>query len=148
MPETRFHRGLILSFTLLIIGLAWMLLAQTTPAPPDQSRLRLWHDLSQYRNLGKAFYENPTTQKQAADEFRKALALAPASARERINYGLALLRAGDAKTGIAELQRARNWIPGFRRPGLILESRSRKRATWKRPWRSFKGWRGSNPKRP
>ncbi|HWB97280.1 MAG TPA: hypothetical protein VG672_11270, partial [Bryobacteraceae bacterium] len=51
---------------------------------------RLW----QLRNLGKAFYENPTTQVQAVDEFQKALALAPTTARERVNYGLALLRAG------------------------------------------------------
>jgi hypothetical protein len=51
---------------------------------------RLWH----YRNLGKAFYENPTTQAQAVDEFKKALDLSPKSKREQLNYGLALLRAG------------------------------------------------------
>src|SRR5580704_15212321 len=68
---------------------------------------RLWH----FRNLGKAFYENPTTQKQAVDEFRAALALAPNSPREQINYGLALLRAGDAKNGIAELQKAQKLAP-------------------------------------
>jgi hypothetical protein len=28
--------------------------------------------LWQHRNLGKAFYENPTTQKEAVAEFRKA----------------------------------------------------------------------------
>ena len=33
----------------------------------------LWH----YRNLGKAFYENPTTQKESVAEFKKALDLAP-----------------------------------------------------------------------
>ena len=52
---------------------------------------RLWR----LRNLGKAFYENPTTQRQAVDELRKARDLAPGSAREIVNYGLALLRAGD-----------------------------------------------------
>ncbi|MBL8216130.1 MAG: hypothetical protein JNK87_35745, partial [Bryobacterales bacterium] len=31
--------------------------------------------LAQHRNRGKAFYENPTTQPQAVDEFRQALAL-------------------------------------------------------------------------
>ena len=62
----------------------------------------LWH----YRNLGKAFYENPTTQKEAVIEFKKALDLAPDSARERVNYGLALLRAGQTKDGVTELAKA------------------------------------------
>lgn len=70
---------------------------------------RLWH----YRNLGKAFYENPTTQKEAVEEFRKALALAPKSAREQVNYGLALLRAGRTKEGIAELEKAQKLDPGL-----------------------------------
>src|SRR5947199_43809 len=32
------------------------------------------------RNLGQAFYENPTTQAQAVEQFRKALNLAPGAA--------------------------------------------------------------------
>lgn len=60
---------------------------------------RLW----QHRNLGKAFYENPTTQTQAVDEFKKALDLSPKSIRERLNYGLALLRAGKTTEGVQEL---------------------------------------------
>jgi Flp pilus assembly protein TadD len=67
------------------------------PGQEDQ----LWHA----RNRGKAFYENPTTQNLAVDEFRKALALAPNSNRERLNYGLALLRAGKIPEGVAELKR-------------------------------------------
>jgi tetratricopeptide (TPR) repeat protein len=86
--------------TILVCALA-SLIAQT--GGPD----RLWH----YRNLGKAFYENPTTQKQAVDEFRKALAAAPGSTREQLNYGLALLRAGDGKNGIAELRKAQKADP-------------------------------------
>jgi tetratricopeptide (TPR) repeat protein len=58
----------------------------------------------QHRNLGKAFYENLTTQKQAVDEFRKALELDPGSVRERLNYGLALLRAGETDRAVVELQ--------------------------------------------
>src|SRR5579862_4568369 len=49
--------------------------------------------LRQHRNLGKAFYENPTTKQEAVQEFQQALALAPDSAREKLNYALALLRA-------------------------------------------------------
>ena len=56
--------------------LAWMLLAQ--PAGDGERLARL-------RNLGKAFYENPTTQTQAVEEFRQALALAPNSPREILN---------------------------------------------------------------
>lgn len=67
--------------------------------------------LWQHRNLGKAFYENPTTKNEAVDEFRKALQLAPDSARERLNYGLALLRAGKVEAGIAELQKVQRQDP-------------------------------------
>src|SRR5271165_2356020 len=68
---------------------------------------RLWR----YRNLGKAFYENPTTQTQAVGEFKKALDLAPGSARERVNYGLALLRAGKTKEGVEELLKVQKQAP-------------------------------------
>jgi hypothetical protein len=69
--------------------------------------------LGRFRNLGKAFYENPTTQPQAVDEFKKALDLAPGSAREHLNYGLALLRAARTKEGVAELQRAQKLDPSI-----------------------------------
>ena len=69
----------------------------------------LWH----YRNLGKAFYENPTTQKEAVVEFKKALDLAPESAREQVNYGLALLRAGQTRDGVAELAKAQRKDPAI-----------------------------------
>ncbi|HVT19315.1 MAG TPA: FG-GAP-like repeat-containing protein [Thermoanaerobaculia bacterium] len=67
----------------------------------------LWH----HRNLGKAFYENPTTQGQAVEELKKALELAPESARERLNYGLALLKAGKTAEGVAELERVQKQDP-------------------------------------
>jgi tetratricopeptide (TPR) repeat protein len=51
--------------------------------------------LTQHRNLGKAFYENPTTQQEAVREFQQALELAPDSAREKLNYALALLQRQD-----------------------------------------------------
>jgi tetratricopeptide (TPR) repeat protein len=50
--------------------------------------------LDELRNLGKAFYENPTTQKEAVEVLKRAWDASPGSARERLNYGLALLRAG------------------------------------------------------
>lgn len=66
------------------------------------------------RNLGKAFYENPTTQKEAVATLKQAYDLAPNSQRERLNYGLALLRAGQNKEAIAELlavQKAQPALP-------------------------------------
>src|SRR5664279_3120046 len=86
-----------------LCGIGWMLSAPLSRAGEDL----LWR----YRNLGKAFYENPTTQQQAVEEFRKALGLAPNSARETLNYGLALLRAGDVAEGIAQLQKAQKLDP-------------------------------------
>ena len=77
--------------------------------PPGVTEERLWR----HRNLGKAFYENPTTHAQAGEEFRQARELAPGSFRERLNYGLALLRAGSAKEGIAELEKAQKQDPSL-----------------------------------
>lgn len=91
---------------LLIPILGAVLVSQEAAQAPD-TRQQLW----QYRNLGKAFYENPMTQLQAVEEFRKALALAPHSAADRINYGLALLRAGKTREAIVELLRAQKQDP-------------------------------------
>ncbi|MEJ2077685.1 MAG: tetratricopeptide repeat protein [Acidobacteriota bacterium] len=85
----------------LLTGLSSSLLAE------DGQENELWH----YRNLGKAFYENPTTQYQAVEMFKKALDLAPGSPRELVNYGLALLRAGKTDEGIQELLAAQKADP-------------------------------------
>lgn len=67
--------------------------------------------LSQHRNLGKAFYENPTTHALAVAEFKKALDLAPNSNRERLNYGLALLHAGRTAEGVTQLEQVQRRDP-------------------------------------
>jgi tetratricopeptide (TPR) repeat protein len=82
-------------------GAGWLVFGQN---PNDA---RIW----QHRNLGKAFYENPTTHKEAVEELRLALALAPNSVREQLNYGLALLRQGDVKGGAAELEKVQKRDP-------------------------------------
>ncbi|HKW99226.1 MAG TPA: FG-GAP-like repeat-containing protein [Bryobacteraceae bacterium] len=92
----------------LAVLVAALLLLSGADSSQHQADL-LWH----YRNLGKAFYENPTTQKEAVAEFKKALDLAPDSARERLNYGLALLRAGQTKDGVAELLQAQKQDPAI-----------------------------------
>lgn len=102
-------------FTCLLLGparafTAWDVAAATQDPQAQLSREeRLWH----HRNLGKAFYENPTTQEQAVGELRQALELMPGSRRERLNYGLALLRAGHTAEGIAELERVQREDPAL-----------------------------------
>jgi len=68
-------------------------------------------DLWRHRNLGKAFYETPTTVNEAPAELKKALTLAPNSFRDRLNYGLALLRAGEKDRAITELEKAQKQNP-------------------------------------
>lgn len=91
---------------ILAIG-TWLLL---NGAPSTNQQIDL---LWRHRNLGKAFYENPTTQKEAVEEFRKALEMQPDSVRERINYGLALLKAGDTPAAVVELEKAQKQDPSI-----------------------------------
>ena len=92
----------------LMVAIALVLLQRQQGQENAQvNEEKLW----QHRNLGKAFYENPTTQQEAVAEFKAALDLAPQSARERLNYGLALLRAGKTSEGIAELEKAQKQDP-------------------------------------
>lgn len=86
----------------------FLIFAAILPAQQQSKEDQLWHT----RNRGKAFYENPTTQNLAVEEFRKALALND-STRERLNYGLALLRAGKTDEGVAELKRVQAKDPSL-----------------------------------
>ncbi len=81
----------------------WRMHAWTRPAAADASNRE--EQLTAERNLGKAFYENPTTQAEAVEEFKKALDLNPDSVREQLNYGLALLRAAKTKEAVAILEK-------------------------------------------
>ncbi|MBM3782858.1 MAG: tetratricopeptide repeat protein [Acidobacteria bacterium] len=67
--------------------------------------------LAEIRNLGKAFFENPTTHREAVAQFAKAVALNPREPKDRLNYGLALLRAGMTKEGMAELEQVQKDRP-------------------------------------
>ncbi|HLH03613.1 MAG TPA: FG-GAP-like repeat-containing protein [Bryobacteraceae bacterium] len=91
---------------LVAVVCSLLLLGVERVTPADQ---QLW----EYRNLGKAFYENPDTHVQAVEELKKALDLKPDSVRERINYGLALLRAGQTDKGVAELLQAQKQDPSL-----------------------------------
>ena len=95
-------RGFVWAAVLAAMGGAsWLVLGQSPNDP------RLW----QHRNLGKAFYENPATHDEAVAELKQALALAPDSVREQLNYGLALLRQGDLETATALLLKVQKLDP-------------------------------------
>ena len=91
---------------LRVTALVWA--AWASAVDPTNSKL---DEISRHRNLGKAFYENPTTHGEAVEEFKKALDLNPDSLRDRLNYGLALLRAGKVAEGIAELEEVQKRDP-------------------------------------
>src|ERR1700733_2257501 len=82
-------------------GASWLVFGQSSNDP------RLW----QHRNLGKAFYENPTTHAEAVAELKQALALAPNSPREQLNYALALLQQGENDAAAAQLLKVQKADP-------------------------------------
>lgn len=98
------HRIAIALASLAVLALVAIRAADT----PD-----LEERIAQHRNLGKAFYENPTTHAEAVAEFRKALDLAPNSAREKLNYALALLREGKDDQAVALLLDVQKQEPGL-----------------------------------
>lgn len=89
----------------------FVLFAQTSP---DENRL--W----EYRNLGKAFFENPDTHAQAVEELHAALALNPNSVMDRVNYGIALLQVGQTQAGMTELTRAQQQDPKIPNTWFVL----------------------------
>ena len=84
-----------------VSGAGWLVFGQ------NPNNARLW----QHRNLGKAFYENPTTHTEAVEELKQALALAPNSVREQLNYALALLRVGDVPAATPALEKVQKLNP-------------------------------------
>ncbi len=98
----------------LLAAASAALLSLQQPAEDKQERL------ARHINLGKAFYENPGAAKEAVEQFRQALALNPNSAREHLNYGLALVRVGQTKEGVAELEKARSLNPSLPQPYFNL----------------------------
>src|SRR6185369_6658920 len=120
---------------------AWLLVHAQVNTANDA---RLWR----YRNLGKAFYENPTTQKQAVEQFRLALALAPASAREQLNYGIALLRAGDLDAGVAQLEKVQKTVPALPHTWFNLGVTFQKQGEFDRAYTQFQEMIRLVPKEP
>ncbi len=86
----------------LVCSAAWWVLASAQTQEGAGSEFTL----QEARNLGKAFYETPGSSQQAVEQLKRALDLNPGSAREHLNYGLALLRAGQREEGMAQVVRA------------------------------------------
>ncbi|MCU1325471.1 MAG: Tetratricopeptide 2 repeat protein [Bryobacterales bacterium] len=95
--------------------------------------------LAQARNLGKAFYENPTTQAQSVDQFKKALDMLPNSARERVNYGISLLRNAKTKEGIEELLQAQKQDPKIPHTWFNLAIAYKKESEFEKAIEQFQG---------
>ncbi|HXT51511.1 MAG TPA: FG-GAP-like repeat-containing protein, partial [Thermoanaerobaculia bacterium] len=92
-----------LGAAVIAVAAAAFALAASAAAPAATAAPAQTEELARHRNLGKAFYENPTLHAQAVEELRRARDLAPGSLGDRLNYALALLRAGKEAEGIAEL---------------------------------------------
>ena len=86
----------------LACGATWWMLAPAQTQGTSAETIAL----QEARNLGKAFYETPGSSQQAVEQLKKALEMSPGSAREHLNYGLALLRAGQREEGMAEVVKA------------------------------------------
>lgn len=93
-------------YSRLIFAIAGVLLLAQQPAANAER-------IHAIRNLGKAFYENPTTHRESVAEFAKAVTLNPTEPKDRLNYGLALLRAGSTREGMAELERVQKQSPAL-----------------------------------
>ena len=103
-------RYLIAFCGLLLMGITTIVSVPPAALQMDSATAKRLQEL---RNLGKAMYENPGTQTQAVDVLRQAAELNPNSAQDRLNYGLSMLRAGQADEGIAALELARKLDPAL-----------------------------------
>jgi len=129
-------RGKVFAVIIAVCGSAWLVHSQMNRAQSERAReVQLW----EHRNLAKAFYENPTTQLQAVGEFRAALEMAPGSVRERLNYGLALLRAGELAAGIGELENAQKQDPKLPHTWFNLGVAYKKQSDFDKALSEFQG---------
>ncbi|HEY6972421.1 MAG TPA: FG-GAP-like repeat-containing protein [Candidatus Angelobacter sp.] len=127
---------------MLICFAAFLFIFSSSP----QTSVR--EQLSRHRNLGKAYYENPVNQIKAVEEFKQALALAPNSTRDRVNYGLALLRVGKTEEAIAELTKAQKQDPSIPHTWFNLGIVYKKQAEPRKAIEQFEGMLKLVPNEP
>ncbi|MDE3196847.1 MAG: tetratricopeptide repeat protein, partial [Acidobacteriota bacterium] len=104
--------------------------------------------LQQARNLGKAFYENPTTANEAVAEFQQALDLAPHSNAEKLNYALALLHDNKAEQAVAILKEVQKADPQLPHTWFNLGIYYRKAGDAEAAIRQFQGMLRLTPDEP
>jgi predicted Zn-dependent protease len=93
----------------VLVGSVLALFAYLPTGAGQPAEEELWR----HRHIGKALFETPTRIAEATTELKKALDLAPNSFRDRLNYGLALLRAEDLKAAVTELEKAQKQNPAL-----------------------------------
>jgi len=124
----------------------WSAVMVAVLLPAACSRPRDENELARHRNLGKAFYENPTTKQEAAGEFKKALEIAPDSAREKLNYALALLRAGgQEQEAVKLLEEVQRQDPSLPHTWFNLGIYYKRRGDANRAIRQFEGMIARTP---
>src|ERR1700691_4488356 len=114
------------------VALASILVACSKPHNQDL--------LDQHRNLGKAFYENPTTQLEAVQEVQEALASAPDSPRDKLSYALALLKVkGREEEAVKLLQEVQRQDPSLPHTWFNLGIYYKRQGDVKRAIAQFEG---------
>ncbi len=105
--------------------------------------------LERHRNLGKALYENPTTKDKAVEEFRQALALNPGSARDKLNYAIALLRVeGHEPEAVKLLEEVQKQDPSLPHTWFNLGIYYKRQGDTDRAIREFEGMIRLTPDEP
>jgi hypothetical protein len=92
-----------------LIGTVLALLVCLPTGAGQTAEEELWR----HRHIGKALFETPAGIADAPAELKKAVELAPNSFRDRLNYGLALLRARELEAAITELEKAQKQNPAL-----------------------------------
>lgn len=119
------------------------LLAVSCAHPVDQAAL------DRHRNLGKAYYENPTSKQKAVEEFKQALALNPKSAREKLNYAIALLRVeGHEPEAVKLLEEVQKQDPALPHTWFNLGIYYRRQGDTARAIKEFEGMIALTPNEP
>lgn len=113
------------------------------------SRQRDESALARHRNLGKALYENPTTKPEAVKEFQQAFEIAPDSARDKLNYGLALLRVeGREQEAVKLLEEVQRQDPSLPHTWFNLGIYYNRQGDAKRAIAQFEGMIARTPDEP
>ncbi len=128
----------------VLLAAVGMLFLWGPPGAAQNNEAELWR----HRNLGKALYEMPTSVTEAPAELKKALELSPDSVRDRLNYGLALLRAGDPVAGTAELEKVQKQDPKLPHTWFNLGIAYKHDGRYADAIRQFQGMLGLVPDEP